>query len=62
MSQIDLDLMEDLGSIMARTADLNRWVLRVCEKGGVSTDVRQDMISAADQIKKCVVRLEASVR
>lgn len=62
MGQIDLDLMEDLGAIMARTADINRWVLRVCEKGGVSADMRRDMTSAADQIKKCVARLEASVR
>lgn len=60
MSQTDLDLMEDLGSIIARTADINRWALRVCEKGGVSSDMRRDMVSAADQIKKCVARLEAS--
>lgn len=62
MSQTDLDLMEDLGSIIARTADINRWALRVCEKGGVSADMRRDMVSAADQIKKCVARLGASAK
>jgi hypothetical protein len=54
--------MEDLGSIIARTADINRWALRVCEKGGVSADMRRDMVSAADQIKKCVARLGASAK
>ena len=54
----DLDLMEDLNVIIARTADLNRWALRVCEKGGVTRDMRNDMLQASDQIAQCVQRLE----
>jgi hypothetical protein len=55
----NLDLMERLGTIMARTADLNRWVLRVCEKGCVTEDMRRDMVSAAEQIINATALLEA---
>jgi hypothetical protein len=45
-----LDMMERLSAILSRTADLNRWCLRVCETGGVTEDMRRDMVSAAEQI------------
>ena len=54
----NLDLMERLGTIMARTADLNRWALRVCEKGGTTEDMRRDMVSAAHQIQAAVEMME----
>lgn len=54
----DLDMMEALGAILSRTADLNRWALRVCEKGGVTSDMRRDMDSAARQIRLAVTKLK----
>lgn len=53
-----LDTIEALNAIMARTADLNRWALRVCEKGGASDDTRRDMDQAARQIRMAVSKLE----
>lgn len=54
----ELDTMEALGAILSRTADLNRWALRVCEKGGVTADMSRDMDSAARQIRLAVTKLK----
>lgn len=46
------DIEEAASSIMARTADINRWVMRAGFKGGLSPDMVGDMKRAAEHIGK----------
>ncbi len=53
------DNEEALSAILRRTADLNRWVLRVSQKGRVSNDMRQDMLNACKMIEAQILKIGA---